>query len=434
MQVNGSTTATSLSAELHSAQTAVTAAQRHLLDVVAQCDRAEVWRADGCRDLAQWLSARLGISNWAARRWINAAHSLPTLPRLSAALEFGDLSLDKIVELCRFATPASERSLITWARRVTVAGIRRRADLESRSSVEDVVESDKTRYLRHWWFDDGTRLGLEGSLPADQGAVVAKALDRMADRDPGIIIDDDEESMSSEDALDMRRADALVAMASQAIAEDQDPDRATVVVHAGLAALSGDAGSCELEDGPVIHPETARRLACDARLQVVVHDGAGDAVGIGRAARTAPPWLLRHLRHRDRGCTFPGCESRRFLHAHHIEHWIRGGPTDLDNLVLVCTSHHKLVHEYGWRVEADLPGAPSWYRPNGTRFEPGVSNEHVPERAPPSPRLDPYRPSEMQLFTTTLRPAITMSKSSSSSRPRQPGGVDSPLTMLSSTA
>jgi Domain of unknown function (DUF222)/HNH endonuclease len=383
MQPNGSTKRAALCAELDSAHAAVTAAQRHLLEVIAECDREETWRVDGSRDLAQWLSARLGISNWAARRWINAAHVLPCLPLVSAALEAGTLSIDKIVELCRFATPATERRWITWARRVTVAGIRRKAELANRSSEQDVVEADRTRFFRYWWFEDGKRLGLEGALPADQGAVVAKALDRIADRVPDIIDEDQERPISSEESLDIRRADALVAMASCEIACDQDADRATVVVHAELGALCGDAGGCEIEGGPVINPETARRLSCDARLQLVLHDEEGEAVGIGRVSRTAPPWLLRQLRFRDRGCTFPGCESKRFLHAHHIEHWGRGGPTDLDNLVLVCTLHHKLVHEYGWRVELDLPGAPSWSRPTGRRFDPGLPTPQGPERAPP---------------------------------------------------
>jgi hypothetical protein len=69
----------------------------------------------------------------------------------------------------------------------------------------------------------------------------------------------------------------------------------------------------------VIHPETARRLACDVRVEMVLQDGTGGVVGIGHAARNVPRWLLRQLRHRDRGCVFPGCEARRFVHAHHIK-------------------------------------------------------------------------------------------------------------------
>jgi len=356
-----------LLAELDSAHAAVTAHQRHLLEVIADCERHETWRNDGCRDLAQWLSSRLGISNWAARRWINAARVLPDLEHVSAALEDGTLCLDKVVELCRFATPETQRRLVTWARRVTVTGVRRKADLATRAALDDVVAADQTRYLRLWWFDDGKRLGLDGSLPADQGAALATALDRLAGRLPDII-DDGHEHVTAEDPLDVRRADALVALASRAVAEDQDVDRATVVVHAELAALLGDERGCEIENGPVIHPETARRLSCDARFQAVLHDRAGHAVGIGRTSRTVPPWLKRQLRYRDRCCTFPGCESKRFLHAHHIRHWGRGGATDLFNLTLACPYHHKLLHEYGWRVALDPTGTAMWFRPDGSRF------------------------------------------------------------------
>ena len=79
-----------------------------------------------------------------------------------------------------------------------------------------------------------------------------------------------------------------------------------------------------------------------------------------------------------KGLQFPGCGARRFLHCHHIRHWPLG-PTDLDNLVLLCSYHHRLVHEYGWRVELGaVPGTSRWYRPDGSRYEPGP-----PERASP---------------------------------------------------
>ncbi|MBA2312116.1 MAG: DUF222 domain-containing protein, partial [Actinobacteria bacterium] len=283
-----SATNVELGGELDSKHQAVALAQRRLLEVVARCDSEDLWSRDGCRDLAQWLSIRVGISNWAARRWINAAYALPRLPHLSRALESGVLCLDKTLELCRFATPGTERKLLIWARRVSVAAIRRKADLEARPSRQDTVEADKTRFLHYWWFDDGRRLGLEGSLPADQGSVVARALDRMAERVPDIVEGDHEPRAEPQESLEIRRADALNAMASSAIADDHDTERATVVVHAELEALMGDQRGCEIEGGPVIHPETARRLSCDARLQVVLEDAAGDAVGIGRTARSAP--------------------------------------------------------------------------------------------------------------------------------------------------
>jgi hypothetical protein len=364
--------------ELLAAHAVVGAGQRRLLDVIAALEDSGVWERDGCRDLLEWLSCHLGISTWAARRWVTAARALPTLPHLSVALETGTICLDKVLELCRFATPETERKLITWARKVTVATVRRRADVANRPNLDDVKGAESENFVRYWWELDGTRLGLEGSLPAAAGAIFAKALDRLAGRMPDVFDDDDDIEMSYADALDIRRADALVAMASQAIAEDSDADRATVVVHAELSALLGDGG-CELEHGPVLCAETVRRLACDCRLEVVLEDETGRIVGLGSPSRTVSPRLMRQLRQRDKGCMFPGCGRRWLLHAHHIIHWIWGGPTELDNLILLCVFHHKLVHELGWTVALGEPGTAEWFRPNGRRFEPGA----VLERAPP---------------------------------------------------
>jgi hypothetical protein len=90
----------------------------------------------------------------------------------------------------------------------------------------------------------------------------------------------------------------------------------------------------------------------------------------------------------DFECTFPGCGARRFTQAHHIVWWDQGGRTDLDNLLLVCTLHHKLVHEYGWAVRRDGEGMARWFRPDGTRYRAGP--------APPSPD-EPTRSSFVSL-------------------------------------
>lgn len=91
------------------------ATDRALLRDVLAWDRAELFREDGARNSAQWLSAQLGISNWKARRYISAAYALEHLALLSDALETGALSLDKTLELARFATALDEKKLIRWA-------------------------------------------------------------------------------------------------------------------------------------------------------------------------------------------------------------------------------------------------------------------------------------------------------------------------------
>jgi hypothetical protein len=122
----------------------------------------------------------------------------------------------------------------------------------------------------------------------------------------------------------------------------------------------------ELEHGPFIHPETARRLACDASVVAYVEDSDGATLSIGRRSRSVPPWMHRALRRRDGGCRFPGCTNTKHVDAHHVRHWADGGETALDNLILLCRHHHRLVHEHGFRCEPDGEGDFRFARPDGT--------------------------------------------------------------------
>jgi uncharacterized protein DUF222 len=261
-----------------------------------EIDRDECWREDGAHDTAHWISMRFGVSYWKANRWLKAAHALERLPHLATAMRDGRLSVDKVVELARFATPESERHLVAWAADVAFGMVRRRADVEVRLAREDTEDVQRSRTLKWWWFDEGRRFALEGELPAEDGAVVAKTLDRLAAKIP---------TMPDEDGrADARRADALVALCAAKIAADPDPDRATVVVHANVRARQANG---ETEDGIVIPPETVQRLLCTSRAHAVIEDHAGRPVRLGETARLAPAWMLRQVRYRDRGCTFPAC-------------------------------------------------------------------------------------------------------------------------------
>jgi len=337
--------------------------QVNLFSMIADVDRREAWRDDGARDMAHWLWMRFGISAWKAARWIAAARALPELPRISDAFAQGELGIDKVVELTRFATPDSEDALTRWALTVSSGAIRRRGDRESRTTLEEVIEVEETRTLSWWYFDEGRRFGLEAELPAAQGAAVAKALERVADSLPCMPEDKDFASATA------RRADALVALCSARIASDADQDRATIVVH---AKLDDDAlGSAEIEGGPPVQRRTLERLACNARVQTVVENASGDPVGVGRLTRVPPDWMARQIRHRDQECRFPGCGARRFTQAHHIDFWRNGGRTDPQNLVLICSFHHRLVHEYGWRIARTHDGDFHWFRSGGTRYRAG---------------------------------------------------------------
>lgn len=347
----------------------IAAAQVALFGVIAEVDRRGAWHDSGARDLAHWLSIRYGMSWWKADRVIKSAAALHDLPRIAAAFEAGMLGIDKVIELTRFATPQTEGELVEWAGDVTCATIRRRADLEVRAAHDETAGFERDRCLRYWYEDGGRRFGLEARMPSAQGAVVAKALQRVVDQIPVMPAELDGAY------IEARRADALLALCSQRIAADADADRATLVVHASLEALAGRR-NVETEQGAVMPPETLQRLACDARVQVVAESDAGDPVAFGRTRREPSASMMRQLRHRDRGCRFPGCGSTAFVVAHHIVWWSRGGATDLDNLLLVCGFHHRLVHEHGWSVARAPDGRVRWFRADGSRFRGG------PERGP----------------------------------------------------
>jgi hypothetical protein len=315
--------------------------------------------------MAHWLSMRYGISHWKALRWIAASHALEHLPRISGAFASGELSIDKVVELCRFATPETEGRLLAWAGGVSCAAIRRKGDLAAAGSIQESVDAERARFVSWWWSDDGRRFGLAAELPAASGAVVARALGRAAERVPQMPGEDDAT------CADARRADALVALCSARLGSDPDPDRDTVVVHAPLASLARDRGGASLEDGGVLHPETARRLACDARVQTVIEDEHGQPLALGRISREPTAAMARQLRYRDGECRFPGCGARQFTQAHHIVWWRRGGTTDLSNLLLICAFHHKLVHEHGWGLRRDPSGEVRWLRPDGAPYHAG---------------------------------------------------------------
>jgi len=111
--------------------------------------------------------------------------------------------------------------------------------------------------------------------------------------------------------------------------------------------------------------ESVKRLCCDGETVVIVEDEDGEPLNIGRKTRTVPTAIKRALQSRDKGCRFPGCSHTRFVDAHHIQHWSAGGETSLDNLLLLCTRHHRLVHEGGFSVAKDY--LDRWYfrRPDG---------------------------------------------------------------------
>ena len=348
----------------------INAATARWLGLPARLDEEQGWE-DGYKTLAHWLAWRCGISLGTARDHVRTAHALKKRPLVAAAFERGELSYSKVRALMRLDDDFDEELMLMYARcasasqiETIVRGCRRSA------SVEPGAERQFAERTFSWFWDDEGGVGFRGRLPAEQGALVVRALEAARDElgpPPAEITEGlgiwDAEAATSPGA---RRADAFVAVAQTALAgRASSADVYQLVVHVDASALSGgDEGRCTLEDGSPLPAEAARRLGCDAGIVRVI-ERDGKPLSVGRKTRTISPAMRRALAIRDDGCAFPGCCQRHHVDAHHIEHWADGGATKLDNLVNLCRYHHTLIHKGLFQIRREPHGV-IFLRANGT--------------------------------------------------------------------
>jgi len=148
-----------------------------------------------------------------------------------------------------------------------------------------------------------------------------------------------------------RRADAVVEMAMRCLDAGDLPEQGGEKPHltlvAELSTLRLEPGSrlAQLDWGPLVTGESARRIACDAAITPVIVDHQGEVLYVGRSSRSVSPRLHKALNLRDRHCQTPGCSMppARCV-PHHVVHWADGGPTKLSNLRLHCSYHHRMLH------------------------------------------------------------------------------------------
>ena len=410
------------------------AATYRLLTLIAELDRREVWATQGALSCAHWLSWACGIDTHTAREKVRVARALTRLPLLSEALAKGELGYSKVRALTRIATSENEDDILNIGLHGTAQHVEKFVRLYRRAKrAEETGRADaqhEHRGLTFWHEDDGTVV-LHGRFPPEMGARILSALDAAmaahAAEQPaagwdneGVAPEDvprgtsgqgsaSADSASASDVPEsvaahrredarvfltdvprgtfnrgpsrtVRRADALAWMAERVFesgdAPALSPDRHEIVVHVEADVLSnGGAGRCEIEHRTAIAAETARRLCCDAGIVPVVDGQTGEPLSVGRRTRSIPPAVRRALSNRDRGCRFPGCPATHRLHGHHVRHWAEGGETSLDNLVLLCPTHHRLVHEGGFDVQRLDDGAFRFTNPYGLTVRPPKRRE-----------------------------------------------------------
>jgi len=151
----------------------------------------------------------------------------------------------------------------------------------------------------------------------------------------------------------------------------------------GYDDLRAGLGVAVTEDDTELSATAVRRLCCDAEVIPAVLGSASEILDVGRQSRLVTPALWRALVARDRHCRFPGCRRPPVMcHAHHVIHWIDDGETCLENLMLLCGHHHRLVHSGPWHVEFTATGAAEFVPP------PGVSRRTLTHPRPPPRRRE----------------------------------------------
>jgi len=146
---------------------------------------------------------------------------------------------------------------------------------------------------------------------------------------------------------EQRNADALVELASGGGSQAQ------IQVTSSLETLLGLAGApaAEMEHSLPVSSKTIERLACDSSIARVLLNSESQVIDVGRSKRVVSEPARRALAARDAHCRWPECDRPASRSAaHHVVHWIHGGATDLDNLILLCHRHHWMVHEGNWQI------------------------------------------------------------------------------------
>ena len=349
-----------------------------MLELLAGLDAAKVAGEQGFGTTSRLLSAVLDLSAGQARARVRDAEQLATrrsltgeplparLPATAAALASGAIGTGqlKVITEAMAALPATvspedrdwaEATLAEHAQnfdpsrlRVIAKRIIDQLDPDGPAPAEPDDPCPAAGELRIRDRRDGG-ISLEGWLDALHGTAFRGLIEQLAAPRP-----------LSEDIPDprttaQRNADALVELCDLARGNDQtstaggEPPHVTVTVD--YETLIKQLSGATLDYGQHLSAAQTRLAACDAKIIPVVMGGDGEPLDVGRAMRTAPLGIRRALVARDRRCVFPGCDRAPALcQAHHVLEWNHDGHTEINNMCLLCPTHHRWVHAIGWDI------------------------------------------------------------------------------------
>jgi len=312
--------------------------------LAAELSATRHWDSEGYNSAGDWMRFKCQVTNTVAWDRIRVGEELHRMPESEQAVYDGEIGYAHLKVMARTAESVGkafdESKLLPLAREASPGkfyykSLHFRHAVDAKAYCDEQTELVEDRRLSLSTAEDGCLL-VSGVLDPVGGAAVRTALEPLAGKSGA---GDDRE-------LERRYADALVELACGG-------RPANLHVTATVETLKGMVGAAggEMEFSLPLSSSTIERMACDCSVSRVLLSEESVVIDMGRSRRVIAGPAKRALKARDGHCVWPGCERpASWCDGHHLVHWIRGGSTDLDNLVLLCHRHHWKVHEGGWQL------------------------------------------------------------------------------------
>ncbi len=359
----------------------INASSYQLMTLIREFDERGGWLKWGFTDALAWLRWRCDLSSNAARDKLRVAHALKKLPAMSTAFKTGSISYSKVRALTRIANKENEQELVDIAATLTAANVeifcRQRVNA-TKNSTANANRTHDNRSLRIWCNEKTGLMNFSIELTIEEGALFEKAIEKAAVGISSDVAKEPDKLRKKNDSWHALQADAAVLIVKEYLsgkptvnevssnskskhcsksAQLSTPtaDLYQVVVHVDETALvkGNNESTTDSTSESELPIDTVRRLCCDGSIIPIIENAKGEPLNVGRKVRTITTAIRRALWSRDKGCAFPGCQHTRYVDAHHIKHWVDDGETSVNNLILLCTKHHRLVHEGGYTIETD---------------------------------------------------------------------------------
>jgi len=355
-------------------------AERNLCYYLREMERRRLYQELGFSDIFHYTHVSLGFDRRRTRTLLHLAETLERLPRVAAAFDAGEVGWTKVREIAPVATPENEDEWLDRAR-----------SLSSRELEQAVVRAGGRRERSEPRAEvvpapSGEEVEITVRVPVAVFALWEETRSRMREVAGGAVTAAETFEFVCRDFLNTayRELDvsspftlAMYVCKHCRKAEVSTPDGPLEVGRDELAAASCDARVLDLEREETglppprssqrtdVVPESIEPGEYERRLTSIVD--LSERTGYMQMVRTAPRALRRFLLYRDRGkCQVPGCSRRLWTEAHHIVYFHRGGQTRGRNLVLVCSTHHRLIHEGHLQVTGTAPDRLVWRLRDGT--------------------------------------------------------------------